>query len=122
MTVTKLHLLSVPVSDQARAKDFYVGVLGMKQVDGDGSGAWIEVQPRDGETSITFVTWFDTMPAGSLRGLVLRTDDLEADISALRQGGVDVSDMKLAPWGTYVEFNDPDGNGLVLVDTARTAE
>lgn len=122
MAVTKVHLLSVPVSDQTRAKGFYVDVLGMKLADGEGSGGWVEVQPRDGDTSITFVTWFDTMPVGSLRGLVLRTDDLEGDISALRRSGVDVSPVKRAPWGTYVEFNDPDGNGLILVDTERAAE
>jgi hypothetical protein len=65
------------------------------------------------------VTWFETMPAGSLRGLVLETGDLQADIKALAGQGVAVSDVQAAPWGQFVTLEDPDGNGLILQTTAR---
>ena len=41
---------------------------------------WIQVAPPGSTTSITLVTWFPTMPAGSTEGTVLETDDLEGDI------------------------------------------
>ena len=121
MAITQLQLLSVPVSDQDRARDFYVDVLGMELVRDNHMGPaqrWVQVAPRGGQTSLTLVTWFPSMPAGSLRGLVLETDDLEADVAALRERGLDVVDtIRTEPWGRYVTITDPDGNGLVLQET-----
>ncbi|MEU7955072.1 VOC family protein, partial [Micromonospora chalcea] len=68
---------------------------------------------------LTLVTWFDSMPAGSLRGLVLESDDLDADVARLRERGVAFAEdsVQVVPWGRYVTFADPDGNGLVLQET-----
>jgi hypothetical protein len=57
------------------------------------------------------------MPPGSLKGLVIETDDLEGDIKALAARGVKIGDIQTAPYGRYVTFDDPDGNGLVLQAT-----
>ena len=58
------------------------------------------------------------MPPGSNRGTVLETDDLDADIARLRGLGVELPDeVESAPWGRFVTFADPDGNGLVLQST-----
>jgi predicted enzyme related to lactoylglutathione lyase len=58
------------------------------------------------------------MPPGSLKGIVVETDDLEADIAALRGHGVAIAeDIQESPWGRYVTFDDPDGNGIVLQTT-----
>jgi predicted enzyme related to lactoylglutathione lyase len=75
---------------------------------------WVHVRPPGATTSVTLVTWFETMPAGSLRGLVLRTTDLDGDVAALASRGIEMSPIQSAPWGRYVTFTDPDGNGLVL--------
>ena len=118
MTITHIELLSLPVSDQARARDFYVDTLGFDLVRQNEMGPqqqWIQVAPKGAQTSITLVTWFDTMPAGSLQGLVLHTDDLDAEVAALIAKGVAVPDgVQDAPWGRYAVFTDPDGNRLVL--------
>ena len=70
MAVTNLEVISVPVSDQDRAKDFYVNQLGFaEQMDasvGD-SMRWVMLRPPGSGTSITLVTWFGTMPAGRSR-------------------------------------------------------
>ena len=42
--------------------------------------------PRDGTTVLTLVTRFESMPAGSLRGLVLRSPDLASDYEELVAG------------------------------------
>lgn len=122
MTVTHVKIVSVPVSDQDRARDFYVDVLGFDLVFdnpmGPG-GRWVQVTPKGSDTALTLVTWFPTMAPGSLKGLVLETDDLDADVARLGERGVVFADdgIQTAPWGRYVTFDDPDGNGIVLQAT-----
>jgi catechol 2,3-dioxygenase-like lactoylglutathione lyase family enzyme len=118
MAITHVDVLSLPVSDQERARDFYVGTLGFKLLRENGMGPdsrWIQVVPTGGQTSITLVTWFDSMPAGSLQGLVLHTDDLEGEVAALEARGVAVpGGVQDADWGRFAVFAVPDGNRLVL--------
>jgi catechol 2,3-dioxygenase-like lactoylglutathione lyase family enzyme len=122
MTVTHVQLLSVPVADQDRARDFYVDVLGMTLVRDNPMGPdqrWVQVAPKGADTSLTLVTWFPTMPPGSLKGLVLETDDLDRDLARLTGLGVPVEGgVQQAPWGRFVTFDDPDGNGIVLQASA----
>ena len=117
MPITRVQLLSVPVSDQDRARDFYIGTLGFTLVSDTQMGPdmrWVLVAPPGGGTMITLVTWFPTMPAGSLKGTVLETDTLEADATSIAATGVAVTPIEDAPWGRFVTFDDPDGNGIVL--------
>jgi hypothetical protein len=57
------------------------------------------------------------MPAGSLRGLVLKSDDLQADYEAYTAKGVEFDEPPMpqpyAPEGEAV-CHDPDGSMLVL--------
>jgi len=117
MTITHVQLMSLPVSDQDKAKAFYVDVVGFELVSDTQMGAdmrWVMVRPPGGQSAITLVTWFDSMPPGSVKGTVLETDDLEADVALLVERGVVTSGIEQAPWGRYVSFDDPDGNGIVL--------
>ena len=121
MTVRAVQLFSVPVSDQDRARDFYVRVLGMELVEDQPMGPgrrWVRVRPVGAETAITLVTWFDSMPAGALTGLVLETDDVAGELARLDALGVRVAGgVQEAPWGRYIQVQDPDGNGLILQET-----
>jgi catechol 2,3-dioxygenase-like lactoylglutathione lyase family enzyme len=117
MTITHVHVLSVPVADQDRARDFYVNTLGFDLIAENPMGPdqrWIHVAPKGATTGLTLVTWFDTMPPGSLKGLVLQTPDLDAETERLRQAGVGITGPEDAPWGRFSTFDDPDGNGIVL--------
>ena len=75
MAITKIQLFSLPVTNQARSIDFYVHQLGFELV-ADTEMApgqrWVLVRPPGGDTSITLVTWFPTMPAGTTKGTVIR--------------------------------------------------
>ena len=79
--IDRVQIVSVPVSDQKRAKDFYLNSLGFELQQeipfGDGM-RWIEVAPEGSTASLTLVTWFEAMPPGSLQGLVVATDDIRA--------------------------------------------
>ena len=121
MAIRKVQLLSIPVTDQDRARDFYVGVLGLELVREMPMGPgqrWVQVRPRGAETSITLVTWFPSMPAGSLTGVVLETDDLDAEIARLAAAGVAFEiPARQQAWGRSITLRDPDGNGIVLQTT-----
>lgn len=117
MAVRHIQVVSVPVSDQDRARDFYVGVLGFALLADRQLSAemrWVMVAPPGGQAALTLVTWFPSMPAGSLQGMVLETDDLERDIEHFTGKGVAVSAIEEAPWGRFATLADPDGNGIVL--------
>ena len=86
MAVGKVQLFSLPVTDQSRARDFYVGVLGFELVADTSMGPdqrWVQVRPAGAETSITLVTWFESMAPGTGKGTVLESDDLDGDIERL---------------------------------------
>ena len=118
MAIEHINVISLPVTDQDRARDFYVNTLGFELVADTPMGPgmrWVQVRPQHGQASITLVNWFDTMPAGSVKGTVLETSDLDGDVAELQARGVRVDGgIQVAPWGRFVTFDDPDGNGLVL--------
>jgi catechol 2,3-dioxygenase-like lactoylglutathione lyase family enzyme len=122
MAIKDIQLFSLPVSDQDRSRDLYVDILGFELLSDATMGpdmGWVQVAPPGSSTSITLVTWFPTMPAGSARGTVLETDDLEGDIAYLQSQGVPIDgDIQVMPWGRFVTFDDPDGNGIVLQVTS----
>jgi predicted enzyme related to lactoylglutathione lyase len=121
-----ITVVSVPVTDQDRAKNFYTERLGFElraeATFGDGL-RWIEVAPRGATTSLTLVTWFEEMPAGSLRGLVIDCHDLQGDYETLSKRGVPFNgpptDM---PGGVFATLKDPDGNHLSLRQADRPTQ
>jgi catechol 2,3-dioxygenase-like lactoylglutathione lyase family enzyme len=116
--INDVQVVSVPVSDPEQARRFYVDVLGFELTRDDESipgMRWIQVRPPTGTTSLTLVTWFDSMPAGSLRGLVFVCDDLEAEHERLSAAGVSFEQPpQQQPWAYEAVVCDPDGNRLVL--------
>jgi catechol 2,3-dioxygenase-like lactoylglutathione lyase family enzyme len=113
-----VQVVSVPVSDQDRAKSFYIDTLGfeLKTEDTFGEGMrWIEVAPHGSATSLTLVTWFESMPPGSLQGLVFEVDDVHATYEGLLAKGVPFDfPPREMPGGLQAVFRDPDGNGFVI--------
>lgn len=114
--ITAVGSVAVPVTDQDRALEFYVGELGFeKRRDLPfGDGRWIEVAPAGAATTIALV------PAGIPAGIRLTTQDAGADHANLRARGVDadpeVMRMEIAP--PMFALRDPDGNSLILVEGA----
>jgi catechol 2,3-dioxygenase-like lactoylglutathione lyase family enzyme len=116
----RIAVVSVPVHHQARARDFYCDKLGFTVlaehagVMGPGRD-WIMLGAPGGGPSITLVNWFDTMAAGSLRGLVIHTKDIDAEHKRLREVGLEIDDIQSEAWGRFATFRDSEGNGLVLM-------
>jgi hypothetical protein len=65
-------------------------------------------------TSIAFGTGLGEMQPGSVEGLQLVVEDIEAARADLVERGVDVSDVRVFDWGSFVFFSAPDGNGWAV--------
>jgi catechol 2,3-dioxygenase-like lactoylglutathione lyase family enzyme len=116
MSIGSIDVVSVPVADQERSRDFYVDKLGFSvTTDADFGQRWLELEPPGGGARITLVTWFEQMPPGSQQGLVLASDDVASDVEALRERGIEIGDPQEESWGTFASLRDPDGNSWVLV-------
>ena len=54
------------------------------------------------------------MTPGSLDGLQVVVDDIETAREELAGRGVEVSEVQVFDWGSFVFFSDPDGNGWAV--------
>jgi predicted enzyme related to lactoylglutathione lyase len=118
----KLELISVPVSDVDRAKAFYVDRVGFN-ADHDHRVSdelrFVQLTPPGSACSIAIGTGLNDAEPGSYRGLQMVVEDVEAAHGQLRERGVEVSDVQDFPWGRFVFFSDPDGNGWALQQIVR---
>ena len=115
----KLELVAVPVSDVDRAKAFYTEQAGFN-ADHDHQVneeiRFVQLTPPGSACSISIGTGLgdNTPPPGSAQGLQLVVSDINAAHAELAGRGVEVSDVQSFPWGDFVFFSDPDGNGWAV--------
>jgi catechol 2,3-dioxygenase-like lactoylglutathione lyase family enzyme len=113
----KLELVAVPVSDVDRAKAFYTEKAGFN-ADHDHAVSdeirFVQLTPPGSACSISIGKGLVDTPPGSAQGLQLVVTDIQAAHDELAGRGVDVSDVQSFPWGDFVFFNDPDGNGWAV--------
>jgi predicted enzyme related to lactoylglutathione lyase len=113
----RLELVQVPVSDVDRAKAFYTEQVGFHadhdhQVTDD--LRFVQLTPPGSGCSIALGTGLSKMRPGSLEGLQLVVPDVHAARAELVERGVEVSEVQDFPWGSFVFFSDPDGNGWAV--------
>ncbi len=124
----KLEVVVLPVSDVDRAKEFYADRVGF-HVDLDRSFGdafrVVQLTPPASACSVTFGTGLTGMPPGSLRGLQLVVDDVQAARAHLLERGVGVSPVRHfedgiavdGPGGdrnSFIFFDDPDSNSRTV--------
>ena len=113
----RLELVQVPVSDVDRAKRFYVEQVGFT-ADHDHRISddlrFVQLTPPGSGCSIALGTGLSKMPPGSVEGLQLVVDDIQAARAELAERGVGVSDVQTFDWGSFVFFSDPDGNSWAV--------
>jgi len=113
----KLELVQVPVSDVDRAKAFYVDKVGFAP-DQDHTLSddlrFVQLTPPGSACSIAIGQGLSGMPPGSVEGLQIVVADVAEARAELAGRGVEVSDVQVFPWGSFVFFKDPDGNGWAL--------
>ncbi|WP_320671525.1 glyoxalase superfamily protein [Patulibacter defluvii] len=113
----KLELINVPVSDVDRAKAFYVDQVGFN-LDHDHRVSdelrFVQLTPPGSGCSIAIGEGLTASPAGSVQGLQLVVADIEAAQAELRGRGLEPGEVQRFPWGAFLFFQDPDGNGWAV--------
>jgi catechol 2,3-dioxygenase-like lactoylglutathione lyase family enzyme len=106
-----IELISVPVTDQQKSKEFYVKMgLELVRENSFNNQVWIQLKFPGGGPEITLVNWFEKMPAGSLQGIVLTSENIDDDIQRLSDNGITTGKIDQTPWGKFAAITDPDGN------------
>jgi catechol 2,3-dioxygenase-like lactoylglutathione lyase family enzyme len=120
----KLELVSVPVSDVDRAKAFYTEQAGFN-ADHDHVVSddlrFVQLTPPGSACSIAIGTGVTEAAPGSVQGLQLVVEDADAARAELLERGVEVGEVQDFPWGRFVFFQDPDGNGWAVQQIQRPA-
>ncbi|MCP2343015.1 VOC family protein [Actinomadura rupiterrae] len=133
----KLELIIMPVSDIDRAKAFYAERCGWA-VDVDfeaGDFRIVQLTPPGSACSISLMR--NEEKAGTLGGLHIVVPDIDQAREELVKGGVDVTgpyhfggpggaqvdghDPKRGDFGTYLDFQDPDGNSWLIQEVPSRA-
>jgi predicted enzyme related to lactoylglutathione lyase len=116
MKVIEIAFASYPVTDLKRARQFYEGVLGLKQARffGKENTGFVEYDIGPGTLEIGNVVpdWKPSPGGGSIG---LEVDDFDAAINRLRTSGCA---FRLEPMDTPVchmaVVSDPDGNSVTI--------
>ncbi|MHB0871608.1 MAG: VOC family protein [Chloroflexota bacterium] len=123
--LTGVGTITVQVTDQDRALEFYTRKLGFEVRADQPMGPnqrWIEVAPPGAQTRILLYRATPEAPGaasyeearatiGKPTGMVLETDDIVATFAELKANGVPIEDEpKQQPWGWWGVFTDQDGN------------
>ena len=111
-----ISIVSIPVTDQQRAKEFYIKAGFTLLVENKlGAGqTWVQLGLPGAEASITLVNWFGKMPPGCVHGLVVETEDIEKEVARLKENGIEAAAIEKTLWGLFASVTDPDGNTFTL--------
>jgi predicted enzyme related to lactoylglutathione lyase len=113
----KIELVAIPVSDVDRAKAFYTEQAGFN-ADHDHTVSdeirFVQLTPPGSACSIALGSGITNTPPGSAQGIQMVVSDIDAAHAELSGRGVDVSEVQHFPWGSFVFFSDPDGNGWAV--------
>jgi catechol 2,3-dioxygenase-like lactoylglutathione lyase family enzyme len=110
----KIEVVAIPVSDVDRAKEFYTDKAGFN-ADHDhvvsDEVRFVQLTPPGSACSIVIGLGITEAEPGSVQGVQMVVADIEAARAELVGRGMEVSDVQDYPWGRFVFFQDPDGNG-----------
>lgn len=108
----KLELVAIPVTDIARAKDFYVR-LGFN-ADHDHTVSedlrFVQLTPPGSACSICIGKGITDAEPGSVVGMQVVVKDIEEAEREFKSRGIDISPIDDQAWGRFIYFADPDGN------------
>jgi catechol 2,3-dioxygenase-like lactoylglutathione lyase family enzyme len=136
----KLEVVTIPVSDVDRAKQFYESLGWRLDADFNQGGRGIQFTPPGSPCSIHFGTHLTSAKPGSAQMLLI-VSDIQAARNELVRLGVEVSEVfhyagvnRVAPdarlsgpapdrssYGSFVSFGDPDGNVWLVQEVHRAA-
>jgi len=129
--IEKVGSVSIFVSDQDRAKQFYTDVLGFElRTDAPlypgAKSRWVAVAPKGAQTEVVLYlpdeNWEHyRQVVGKSQALTFIVKDMKTLHADLKAKGVEfVQEPEEQPWGTFVIIKDSEGNSLILSEPPKT--
>jgi len=117
----KIELVSVPVTDVDRAKDFYVKAGFNADFDEtvNENLRFVQLTPPGSACSICLGVGLTKMQPGSMESIQMVVADAQQAHDDLAERGIEVSDVTALEWGKFVYFSDPDGNKWALQELPK---
>ena len=113
-----VKIVSIPVSDQDVALEFYTQKVGFKVATDQpfGTQRWIELTIPGADTSLAlFTPPGQESRIGGFQPVTFWCDDVFATAAGLKARGVELAQEPVKQmWGTMAKFRDPDGNEFVF--------
>lgn len=130
--ISKVGSVSLFVSDQDRAKDFYVNKLGMELRNDaplypGATARWVAVAPKGAQTEIILYVPDENWEhyrqvVGKSQALTFNVTNIQELVANLKAKGVTVlQEPEAQPWGTFTMIQDSEGNSLILVEQPQGA-
>jgi lactoylglutathione lyase len=112
---TKIGTITIGVSDQDKALDFYVHKLGFEKVDDQPMSEterWLEIALPGTQTHIMLGLRGQSGGTNTgMTGFVLHADNIEETCATLKARGVTLTqELTTEPWGKWAQFTDLDNN------------
>ena len=128
--IDRVGSVSLFVSDQDRAKEFYTRVLGFElrqdaPLYPGATNRWLAVAPPGAQTEVVLYlpdeNWEHyKQVVGKSQALAFNVTDMKALHADLTAKGVKfVQEPDVQPWGTYAMIEDSEGNKLILVEQPK---
>src|SRR5882757_2603752 len=118
--ITKINTVTLYVSDQQKARDYYVEYLGFRvrrDEDMGPMGRWLEVAPDGAQTGFMLASaasFGKQDQIGASADIVLHSDDVAGLRQRLIAAGLPVTEPDTQAWGTFIKITDPDGLDIVV--------
>ncbi|MGA7733686.1 MAG: VOC family protein [Chloroflexia bacterium] len=128
--IDRIGSVSIFVSDQDRAREFYTKTLGFELREDaplypGATARWVSVAPPGAETeAILYLpdeNWEHyRQVVGKSQALTFTVTDLQALAAELKAKGVKFTqEPDVQPWGTFAQIEDSEGNRLLLVEQPK---
>ncbi len=120
----RIEVVFLGVTDVDRAKSFYVDKVGF-HADHDQTVhaglRFVQLTPPGSACSVAFGEGITAMPPGAQQGVMMVVEDVARSRTELTANGVDVTEVDVQAWGSFVSFVDPDGNSWTLQELPARA-
>ena len=114
MKIKEIGFVAIPVTDVARARRFYEGVLGLATSAEFMEGQWIEYQVGKDTLAVANVGG-DWRPSDQGTGAAFEVEDFDASMAELKKAEVTfAAEAFETPVCHMAVIQDPDGNKLII--------
>ncbi|GLY30398.1 VOC family protein [Kineosporia sp. NBRC 101731] len=128
MGISHITLISIPVTDQDKALSFYESlgfsvtndhIMTEEEMPPEPDLRWLQLGTTTGDTTVVLANWTVGGLEPGVMHMSVAADDVKALHKSLALKNFDPSPIFDAPFGSFFNVNDPDGNGVMVVEEKK---